>query len=286
MRYAFIRDQASHYPVTVLCQVLRVTRSGYYAWRRCPVSARAQADARLLAQITTAHQASRATYGSPRIHAQLCQQGAPCGRHRVARVMRQHGIVGKPRRTCGVTTDSAHPWPLAANVLDRQFTPTALNQVWVSDITYIPTGEGWLYLAVVMDLASRRIVGWAMSARIDRTLVGDALQDALRRRQPRPCLLHHSDRGSQYASADYQALLTQHGVRPSMSRKGNCWDNAPMESFFHSLKGEWLHGQPCPTRADARQTIFTYIEVWYNRQRLHSTLGYRSPETYERVIAA
>lgn len=286
MRYHFIRDQAAQYPVTVLCQTLQVPRSGYYAWRRCPDSVRAQEDRRLLDQITTAFAGSHATYGSPRIHAHLRILGESCGRHRVARVMRQHGIVAKHRRTFHHTTDSAHTLPVAENVLNRQFSPAAPNQAWVSDITYVPTSEGWLYLAAVMDLAFRGIVGWAMSSRIDRTLVGDALTAALQQRQPAPGLIHHSDRGSQYASADYQALLTQHGLIPSMSRKGNCWDNAPMESFFHSLKGEWLNDQTFRTRAEARQAIFTYIAVWYNRQRLHSALGYRAPEAYERLLAA
>jgi transposase InsO family protein len=286
MRYRFIRDHARQYPVTLLCQTLQVSTSGYYAWRRCPESARAQDDRRLLVLIQTRHTASKRTYGSPRIHAALRQQGESCGRHRVARIMRAAGVVAKHRRKFRATTNSAHQFPVAANVLNRQFTPSAPNQVWVSDITYVPTGEGWLYLAAVMDLAARRIVGWAMSERIDRALACDALTDALDRRRPAPGLIHHSDRGSQYASADYQALLAQHGLIPSMSRKGNCWDNAPMESFFHSLKVEWLHDQTFRTRTVARQAIFTFIEVWYNRQRLHSTLGYRSPETFERLLAA
>ena len=200
--------------------------------------------------------------------------------------MRAAGVVAKHRRKFRATTNSAHQFPVADNILDRQFTPTAPNQAWVSDITYVPTQEGWLYLATVLDLASRRIVGWAMSERIDRTLACDALTAALRRRRPAPGLIHHSDRGSQYASVDYQAVLAQAGCVPSMSRKGNCWDNAPMESFFHSLKVEWLHDQTFRTRAAARQAIFTFIEVWYNRQRLHSTLGYRSPEQYERALTA
>lgn len=286
MRYPFIRDHARQYPVTLLCQTLQVTRSGYYAWRRAPESPRAQEDRRLLAVIKTLHTASKATYGSPRIHAALRQQGEACGRHRVTRVMRAHGVIAKHRRKFRATTNSDHALPVAENVLDRQFTPTAANQVWLSDITYVPTGEGWLYLAAVMDLAYRGIVGWAMSERIDRTLACDALTAALARCRPAPGLLHHSDRGSQYASADYQALLTQQGVIPSMSRKGNCWDNAPMESFFHSLKVEWLHDQTFRTRAEARQAIFTFIEIWYNRQRLHSTLGYRTPEQYEQMLAA
>jgi transposase InsO family protein len=286
MRYRFICDQATQYPVTLLCHVLQVTRSRYYAWRRCPESRRTQQDRRLLTKIQEVHVASNRTYGSPRIHAALRQQGEPCGRHRVARVMQNAGVVAKHRRKFRATTHSAHDLPVAANVLNRQFTPAAPDQVWASDITYIPTGEGWLYLAAVMDLAFRGIVGWAMADRIDRTLVGDALIAALTRRRPAPGLIHHSDRGSQYASADYQALLTQQGLITSMSRKGNCWDNAPMESFFHALKVEWLNDQTFRTRAEARQAIFTYIEVWYNRQRLHSTLGYRSPEQYERMIAA
>lgn len=286
MRYRFIRDHATQYPVTLLCQTLTVPRSGYYAWLRCPASRRSLEDQRLLVHIKVLHAASKDTYGSPRIAASLRQQGETCGRHRVARVMQAHGVVAKRRRKFRGTTNSAHDLPVAENVLNRQFTPTAPNRAWVSDITYVPTSEGWVYLATVMDLAFRGIVGWAMSDRIDRRLACDALSDALRRRQPAPGVIHHSDRGSQYASADYQTLLTQHGLIPSMSRKGNCWDNAPMESFFHSLKVEWLHDQTFRTRAEARQAIFTYIEVWYNRQRLHSTLGYRSPEQYERMIAA
>lgn len=286
MRYRVIRDQATQYPVTLLCAVLQVSRSGYYAWRQCPESRRAQEDRRLLPLIRAAHAASKQTYGSPRIYQDLRELHETCGRHRVARVMRQYGIRAKHRRRFRATTSSQHTLPVAENLLNRQFTPTAPNQAWVSDITYVPTGDGWLYLATVMDLASRRIVGWAMATRIDRTLVCDALTMALQQRRPAPGLLHHSDRGSQYASADYQALLTQHGLIPSMSRKGNCWDNAPMESFFHSLKVEWLHDQTFLTRAAARQAIFTYIEVWYNRQRRHSTLGYQSPDAYERMLAA
>jgi putative transposase len=290
MRYRFIRDQAPAYPVTVLCHVLQVPRSGYYAWRRAPESARTQADRPLLVAITAVHTDSRQTYGSPRVQAQLQQQGTACGRHRVARLMRTAGLTAQRHRPYRVTTNARHALPVAANVLDRQFTPARPNQVWASDITYIPTREGWLYLAVVIDLHSRRVVGWALSPRIDRTLVCDALTAACRARRPAPGLLHHSDRGSPYASGDYQALLATHRMIPSMSRKGNCWDNAPLESFFHSLKGEWLNDQTFPTRAAARQAIFRYIAVWYNRHRLHSTLGYRSPEAFEQaykqVIAA
>jgi transposase InsO family protein len=286
MRYRFISDHAARYPVTLLCHTLEVTRSGYYSWRRQPVSARAKDDQGLVEEIRKSYKKSKRSYGSPRIYRDLREQGKTCGKHRIARLMRTNGIIAKHRRKFRATTDSRHDLPVATNLLDRQFMPTEPNQAWVSDITYVPTSEGWLYLAAVMDLASRRIVGWAMSSRIDQTLVIDALIDALQQRRPAPGLIHHSDRGRQYASKDYQALLTQQGIIPSMSRKGNCWDNAPMESFFHTLKVEWLHEHNFPTCAEARQAIFTFIEIWYNRQRLHSTLGYRSPEQYERLIAA
>lgn len=288
MRYSFIQGQAHVFPVRVLCAVLQVSPSGYYAWRARKPSARAGEDARLREQILTLHRASAGTYGSPRLYQTLRQ--APhretCGRHHVARLMREAGVVGRPPRRFRVTTVADPRLPVAANHLDRQFRPPALNQVWASDLTYLPTGEGWLYLAVVMDLASRRIVGWAMDTTLAATLPLRALQMALQARQPAPGLLHHSDRGSQYASAVYQQLLAEHGAIPSMSRQGNCWDNAPVESFFHTLKGECLQGRTFRTRAEARQAIFPYMEVWYNRQRLHSTLGYRSPEQYERLLAA
>lgn len=289
MRYRFIQDHAHQYPVRLLCHVLQVSPSGYYAWRKRPPSARAKANARLLERIRTVHRASAGTYGSPRMVHTLRQ--APfhetCGRHRVARLMHDAGLTGvRPRRSRPTTTDSRHGLPVAANLLNRQFRPAGLDQAWVGDLTYIPTQEGWLYLAAVMDLASRRIVGWAMDTTLATTLPLRALQMALDARQPAPGLLHHSDRGSQYASAAYQQCLADHGVIPSMSRKGNCWDNAPMESFFHTLKGEGLQGRTFHTRAEARQAIFRFIEVWYNRQRLHSTLGYQSPEQYEQRFAA
>ena len=285
MRYRFVRDHAGVYPVTLLCHTLRVTRSGYYAWRHRPESAHAREDRRLLTAITELHTASRRTYGSPRMHAALRQQGESCGRHRIARLMRAHGIAAVHARRYRVTTDSRHRRPVADNLLARQAV-SAPDQVWASDITYVPTREGWLYLAAVMDLYSRRIVGWSMDTTLNRALPLAALTAALRRRQPAPGLIHHSDRGSQYASDDYQQLLHRNGLLPSMSRAGNCWDNATMESFFHSLKVEWLHRTTFHTRAEARQTIFPYLEVWYNRHRLHSALGYRSPEAYELLIAA
>jgi transposase InsO family protein len=286
MRYQFIRDHAAQFPVAQLCTVLDVARSGYYAWRTRPVSARAQEDTRLLAQMTAIYQKSRQTYGHRRLHAGLVAAGATCGKGRVARLMRQHHLVARLRRKHRPTTDAAHQAPVAPNRLDRQFAVTAPDQVWVSDITYIATGEGWLYLATVMDLGTRQIVGWSMGPTLDRALAIHALTDALQRRRPAPGLLHHSDRGSQYASRDYQQLLTDHGLIASMSRTGNCWDNAPMESFFHSLKTERVYRTVYRTRAEARQDIFEYIEVWYNRQRLHSALGYLTPDQYEERLRA
>jgi len=286
MRYQFIREHAAQFPITQLCDVLGVSRSGYYAWGTRPVSARAQEDARLLERMTTIHTKSRQTYGHRRLHADLRQAGETCGKGRVARLMRQGKLVARLRRKHRKTTDSAHQEPVAPNRLDRQFAVTAPDQVWVSDITYIATWEGWLYLATVMDLGTRQIVGWSMGTTLERSLAINALIDALQRRRPAPGLLHHSDRGSQYASRDYQQLLATHGLICSMSRKGNCWDNAPMESFFHSLKTELIYGAVYRTRAQARQEIFEYIEVWYNRQRLHSALGYLSPMQYEQRLRA
>jgi len=286
MRYQFIREHAAQFPISRLCAVLRVTRSGYYAWRTRPESPRAQEDARLLAKMTALHQASRQTYGHRRIHASLRQAGETCGKGRIARLMRAHKLVTRMPRKHRVTTDAAHTAPVAPNVLDRQFATTIPDQVWVSDITYISTWEGWLYLATVMDLATRQIVGWAMGATLDRALVCDALTAALRRRRPAPGLIHHSDRGSQYTSRDYQQLLAAHGIIASMSRKGNCWDNAPMESFYRSLKTELVYGTVFRTRAQARHEIFTYIEAWYNRHRVHSALGYLTPAQYEQRLTA
>lgn len=285
MRYWFIRDNAKQYPVSLLCQALKVCRSGYYSWRHLPESKHSQEDKLLLTKIKEVHAGSNHTYGSPRVYAFLRQQGEICGLRRVARLMRVNCIVAKHRRKYRATTNSDHSIPVAANVLNREFAITELNKVWVNDITYVPTSEGWLYLAVVMDLASRRIIGWSMSSRIDRTLVCDALNIALQSRRPDHGLIHHSDRGIQYASTDYQKILTRYGLIPSMSRKGNCWDNAPMESFFHSMKVEWLHEHRFQTRDEARQAIFIFIERWYNRQRLHSALGYLSPDMYERMMA-
>lgn len=279
-KYAFVKAQAKEYPVTVVCRVLGLARSGYYAWQRVPQSARHKRDLQLTTEIKSVFAASRHTYGSPRVHAQLRANGVRCARKRVARLMRRAALVARLKRRTSRTTDSNHSLPLAANRLERRFSAEAPNQVWVSDITYVPTREGWLYLACVLDLFARRVVGWSMRANLERQLVVAALEDALGRREVQPGLLHHSDRGSQYASTDYQELLRQHAITPSMSRKGNCWDNAAMESFFATLKAE-LPETVFASHAAARQAVFDYIERFYNRQRRHSTLNYQSPAEHE-----
>jgi len=279
-KYQFIATHASEYPVTLLCRVLGVVRSGYYAWRVGSVSARELRDQQLMRQIQTIFAESRRSYGSPRVQAALKAQGIRTARKRVARLMRHAQLQARVRRRSVRTTDSRHTDPIAPNLLARTFEADAPNQVWVADITYLPTRQGWLYLAVVLDLFGRRVVGWSMQASLERGLVMAALNHAWQRRQPPPGLLHHSDRGSQYASADYQALLTQAKMRSSMSRKGNCWDNAAMESFFATLKAE-LPVSVFESHAAARSAVFDYIERFYNRVRLHSTLGYCSPVAYE-----
>lgn len=265
-----------------MCRLLGVSVSGYYAWRKRPPSQRHQANAALLVAITRVYQESDGAYGSPRIQQALQQQGCACSRNRVARVMRTAGIQGKHKRKRRVrTTDSDHALPVAPNHLAQEFAATAPNQKWVTDITYIPTAEGWLYLAAVLDLFSRRIVGWAMADTLQTTLVLAALQMALTQRRPAAGLLHHSDRGSQYASADYQSQLTAAGIMVSMSWTGNCLDNAAMESFWAILKRERTDDRTYATRSEAKTDIFRYIEGFYNRRRLHSTLGYLSPQAFE-----
>jgi putative transposase len=278
-KYQFVAAHVSEYPVTVLCRVLGVARSGYYAWRKRPPSARVQQDEQLTAHIHRIFTDSRQTYGSPRVHAEL-RKARPCARKRVARLMRQAKLIARPRRRSVRTTDSRHTEPVAPNLLARAFDAPAPNRIWVADITYVATQQGWLYLAVVLDLYSRRVVGWSMQDNLERSLVIAALTDAIQRRQPPTGLLHHSDRGSQYASSDYQALLAEAQMVGSMSRKGNCWDNAVMESFFDILKAE-LPLSVFPSQAAARLAIFDYIERFYNRRRCHSSLGYRSPAEYE-----
>lgn len=281
MRYRFIAAEKALYPIALLCRLLQVSRSGYYAWCRRKESRRKAADRALLAQIDRIHQQSQRRYGSPRIHQALQAEGVPAGRHRVARLMRQAGIHAQRRRPYRRTTDSAHDQPVAPNVLQRDFHSETPNEKWAADITYIPTQEGWLYLAVVLDLYARRVVGWAMSDRLKEDLTLQALDMAIRQRQPPHGLLHHSDRGRQYASKAYRRRLNQQGIQASMSRVGNCWDNAVVESFFATLKTELIHHQDYPTREQARLAIFEYIEGFYNTHRCHSAIGYLSPAQFE-----
>jgi len=268
-----------------MCRVLEVSTGGYYDWRHRPAPSNEGAE-RLLVEIRTIHAESKRRYGSPRIHRKLRDRGIRCGKKRVARLMQEHGIRARRTRRFKATTDSKHTLPVAENVLDRQFEIDVPNARWGADITYIWTRQGWLYLAVVMDLFSRRIVGWSMQQTLARSLVVEALEMALTARRPAAGLLHHSDRGCQYASLDYQQLLRQAGCTCSMSRKGNCWDNAPVESFFSTLKMELVHERRYRTREEARLEIFEFIEIWYNRERLHSSLGYLSPVAYEAQMAS
>ena len=282
MKFQFIAAHQDEFPIRRLCRVLRVSASGYYAWCCRPPSLRHSQDITLLDEIRRVHTRSRQTYGSPRIHAELRAQGNRCNHKRIERVMRQHNIrAGRPRRF-HCTTDALAGLPVAPNRLNQEFSTSAPNQVWTADITYLDTAEGWLYLATVLDLYSRRIVGWAMAEHMETSLVRDALQMALNQRHPAAGLLHHSDRGRQYASAEYQAVLTAHGIECSMSRRGNCYDNAVHESFFGTLKSECAEGR-FASRTAARQCVFEYIEVWYNLQRRHSALGYLSPVEFEQV---
>ena len=264
------------------CIVLKVSRSGYYAWLRREPSARQRRHEELAEQIAKVHQANRGVYGSPRVYQVLNSQGQRICENTVAKIMREQELRAKvKRRFVPRTTDSDHENPIAPNVLDRQFTAEAPNHRWVADITYIPTDEGWLYLAGVLDLYSRKIVGWSMADHLGCELVADALVMGLLRRQPSADLLHHSDRGVQYTCDDFQGLLERHGITVSMSGVGNCYDNAAMESFWATLKTELVHHEQYATRDEARQSIFEYIEVFYNRTRIHSSLGYVSPEAFE-----
>ncbi len=285
MTFRFIEEHKDHWPVRLLCDTLEVSPAGYYAWRGRPRSAQEQRQDALLVEMRAIHTQFKARYGSPRMHKELVARGHDCCVHTVARLMRDHGIVAKTARKFRVrTTDSNHNLPVADNLLDRQFNPSEANEVWLADITYIPTRAGWLYLAAVEDLFSRMVVGWSMAEHMESRLVVDALEMAVQRRLPDEGLLAHSDRGSQYASEHYQRLLAKHGIDCSMSRRGDCWDNAPMESFFASLKKELVHDADFATRAEARAAIFEYIEVFYNGQRRHSSLGYVSPAEYERSL--
>ena len=265
-----------------MCEQLGVTRGGYYKWKKRKPSRRKQEDEVLKQAIKTSHKQSRGTYGSPRVTDDLKEQGFEVGKRRVARLMREEGITGTPPKPYKRTTDSKHNNEVADNVLEREFTVDAPNKVWATDITYVRTWEGWMYLAVVIDLFSRRVVGWAMATHMRTQLALDAVGMALGRRVPDPGLLHHSDRGSQYASGAYRDALRDHGITCSMSRKGNCWDNAVVESFFATLKKELIHRRPWATVRSAHAAIAEYIEFFYNSRRKHSTLGNLSPAVYER----
>ena len=285
MKFAFIAAEKAHFPIQVLCAVLGVTRSGFYAARGRPPARRTRADQRLAVAIAAIHADSRCCYGSPRVHAELQARGERLGRKRVARLMRQQGLRVRWRRRFRTTTNSEHSFPVAPNIVARHFTVPAPNQTWVTDLTYVWTREGWLYLDVVLDLFSRRVVGWAMSPQMDQKMALDALAMALARRHPPRGLIHHSDRGCQYASRSYRQRLATHGIVCSMSRRGNCWDNAVAESFFATLKRELVDGRDWTTRAEARAAIFEYVEVFYNGHRRHSALGYVSPVAFERQHA-
>jgi putative transposase len=279
--YRFIDEHRDRWPVVRICEILNVSVAGYYAWRERPASASEQRRDALVVEIRAIHEEVKARYGSPRIHAELVARGQDCCVNTVAKIMHDHGIAAKTTKKFRQTTDSNHDRPVADNLLGRQFEQAGANEAWVTDITYIPTREGWLYLAAVEDLYSRRVVGWAMADRMTSRLVVDALEMAVQRRLPAAGLLAHSDRGSQYASDHYRRLLEEQGISCSMSGRGDCWDNAPMESFFASLKKELVHHEDYATRAEARASIFEYIEVFYNRKRRHSSLGYLSPAEHE-----
>jgi transposase InsO family protein len=282
VKFSFIQERLGSFPIERVCDVLDVSRSGYYAWLDRPESEQIKRREELAVKVKAVHQENRGVYGSPRVYQALKAQGESVCENTVARVMRQCEIQGKTKKKfVPQTTDSNHCQPVAENLLDRQFTAELPNLKWAADITYVPTDEGWLYLAGVIDLCSRKIVGWSMADHMRTDLVSDALSMAIVHRSPHPGLLHHSDRGVQYASDDYQYLLQSHGMESSMSRKGDCWDNACMESFWATLKNELVNHEHYATRAQARQSIFEYIEVFYNRKRLHSSLGYQSPEAFE-----
>ena len=284
MKYAFIQKHAFGYPVTLLCRVIGVKHSSYYDWRGRGGKVIPAEELQLRRRMKALFNASRKSLGSRMMMQNLRNEGFDIGRHRVRMLMKSMGLVVKRKRKYKVTTDSKHKLPIAKNILDRQFYPTAPNQVWATDITYLWTQEGWVYLAVVIDLCSRRVVGWALDKRMDKALVIRALMMAINLRTPPAGLIHHSDRGSQYASHAYQLLLKQHGMICSMSRKGNCWDNSPVERFFSSLKREWTSGQLYRTRQEAIADVREYVMVYYNAKRLHSTLGCKTPSDFEKHL--
>ena len=286
MRYGWIKEHQNDYPTAVMCRVLDVSDSGYYGWHNRKASPQQQRHDKISQAAARFYFESNRIYGYRKVHEDLVEDGIACCDRTVYRVMAEMGLYSRVKRKFVVTTDSKHHEPVAKNILDRDFASSCPNEKWVTDITYIPTQEGWLYLAAVMDLFSRRIVGWSMSERIDTALVESALAMAVRQRRPEIGLLHHSDRGVQYASCDYQQKLSDLGIVCSMSRKGNCWDNAAMESFFGSLKMEWVYGKTYATQEIAKQDLFKYIELFYNRKRRHASLGYVSPAAFEKRYEA
>lgn len=283
MKYAFVQRHQPEFRLAPLCRVLQVSRSGFYAWQRRGTSARTQANQTLMDRMRILHQQTREAYGARKMWQLLNREGLRCGRHRVARLRRLAGIVALRRRRYVRTVQARHQEStMIPNRLNQQFTVSTKNQVWAADFTFVPTRTGWLYVAVVLDLYSRRIVGWAMSPRQTLTVVAEAWWMAWQRRRPAPGLVHHSDQGNQYRASLYQTMLARRGVVPSMSRKGNCYDNAPVESFFSSLKNELVRHRRFQHQVEARYAIAEYIERFYNRERLHQALGYRSPEEFER----
>jgi putative transposase len=283
MKYQFIEQHKQEFPIVVMCNVLGVSESGFYAWRKRPACQRTREDAQLTQEIRQVFTSHQGRYGSPRIHRELRDQGRGISRKRVARLMCEVELSARRKRLRVLTTKRDTSHPVAPNLLDREFTATKPNTKWVTDITYIPTAHGWLYLAVILDLYSRIVVGWSISSNCDEQLVENALLMALARRHPTAGLLHHSDRGSQYTSRAYRQILEQSGLITSMSRKGNCWDNAVMESFFGTLKEECVRETIYACHNEAHLALFTYLEVYYNRIRQHSTLGYVSPLVYEQL---
>jgi len=284
--YELVQSEKAYFPVSQLCDAVGVSRSAYYDWCRATPSQRAQANERILTEIRVIHTEHRERYGSPRVRAELRDRGLAVGKHRVARLMRENGLRARPRRRFRRTTDSRHDQPVAPNLLKRNFTTTAPNQAWVGDITYVWTAEGWAYLAVLLDLYSRRVVGWALDKSLSRDLAISTLRHALARRRPAPGLIHHTDRGCQYASRDYRRLLEQNRAACSMSAAGDCWDNAVAESFFATLKKELVHGCAFQTRSEAYDAISRYIDHYYNPTRRHSAAGFLSPINFELAHSA
>ncbi len=281
MKYQLISECRSTFPVKKMCQLLAVSRGGYYDWEQRKPSNRKRANAMLLEKIKEVHKKTKKRYGSPRITRELRKQGIRCGKNRIADLMRKNNIQAKAKKKFKATTNSKHSHPVAPNLLHQQFSAQGPNQVWASDITYVWTSEGWLYVAAILDIWSRKIVGWAMSKRQTKELTIRALKQAIGRRPIEAGIIHHSDRGSQYASTEYRKVLKIYDFQQSMSKKGDCYDNAIMETFFHTLKTELIYWEQYRTRTEARKSIFEYIEIFYNRKRLHSSLGYNSPEEYE-----